>query len=148
MLSIQIFSFKYEDRINLADDIAILRLPEILLMRAEALARINGLNQESLDQLNAVRSRSLRIFDSDQGTVSNELVLFKLDDFAHTDELLQAIIRERYVELHFEGNRYRDLMRLRRNLRAFSFDDPRLQWPIPQSEIDVNPNLVQNRAYK
>jgi len=57
-----------------------------------------------------------------------ELFEYRADDFPDAAALIDAIAKERRVELAFEGNYFHDLIRL----------------PIPQRELDVNPNLVQN----
>ncbi len=140
---------KYEDFNTNADDAPIHRLAQFLLMRAEALARTDGINDESLALLNAVRTRALRAVGAD-GTVdpkSDELVSFEAGDFASADELIEAIILERRVELTFEGNRAFDLQRLRRNIKGKAWDDPLVTWPVPQRDLDANSNLVQNPGY-
>ncbi|NJK82863.1 MAG: RagB/SusD family nutrient uptake outer membrane protein [Saprospiraceae bacterium] len=74
---------KYEDFTNNADDAPVLRLAEYYLMRAEALARQSGVTQESIDLLNAIRTRSLRVKDASGAVVanSNALVSFSTADF-------------------------------------------------------------------
>lgn len=140
---------KYEDFNNNSDDAPILRLAEFLLMRAEALARTSGVNAESVDLLNAVRKRALRIKNAAGETVSGQDALFSFatGDFANADALIEAIILERRVELAFEGNRFHDLVRLQRPVKSAAFDADNLRWPIPQRELDANGNLVQNPGY-
>ncbi len=140
---------KYEDPGNNSDDAPVHRLAKFLLMRAEALSRVNGVNQESVDLLNQVRTRALRVVDANGAPAENgaELVSYTIGDFASADELNEAIILERQVELCYEGNRYHDLMRLQRDVRGTAFDDNFLRYPIPQQELDANPNLVQNPGY-
>jgi hypothetical protein len=142
---------KYEDSGTTADDAPVQRLPEYMLILAEALARLdsNVINQQSLDLLNEIRTRSIRVFASDGTIVPNSVdyIGYKPGDLTY-DELIEAIIRERRVELCFEGNRFHDLCRLQRHFRKVNYDDPKLRFPIPQREMDANPNLVQNHAYK
>lgn len=140
---------KYDDFTNNSDDAPIQRLAEYLLMRAEALARTNGINPESIDLLNAVRTRALRVKDASGAVVANsdDFVSFSAGDFASADELIEAIILERRVELTFEGNRYHDLIRLGRTVKGFAPDANELRWPVPQRELDANANLVQNPGY-
>ena len=130
-------------------DLSLARLPEFMLMRAEALARLNGPNQESVDMLNRVRSRALRVIDAGHKEVPGgaAYVEFTLADFSSSDVLIEAIIQERRVELAFEGNYFYDLLRLKRPVRGFPFDTCVLRLPIPQRERDVNKNLVQNPCY-
>ncbi|MTB52528.1 RagB/SusD family nutrient uptake outer membrane protein [Lewinella sp. W8] len=139
---------KYEDFTNNADDNVLVRLATYYLMRAEALARTDGINQESIDLLNTIRNRAIRRVDADgvQGDAS-DIVSYEADDFADADELIEAIILERRVELAFEGNRIHDLRRLQRDVRGVSWDADVLVFPIPQREIDANDQLVQNPGY-
>ncbi|MEL6141340.1 MAG: RagB/SusD family nutrient uptake outer membrane protein [Bacteroidota bacterium] len=139
---------KYEDFTNNADDNMILRLATFILMRAEALARENGVNQESIDLLNQVHNRAIRRQAAD-GTLSDasDLVSYEAGDFGSADDLIEAIILERRVELAFEGNRIHDLRRLERDVRGIAFDADVLVFPIPQRDLDANSNLVQNPGY-
>ena len=139
---------KYEDFTNNADDNIILRLPTFLLMRAEALARENGINDESISLLNQVHNRAIRRQAAD-GTQSDasDLVSYAAGDFGSADDLIEAIILERRVELAFEGNRIHDLRRLERDVRGVSSDADVLVFPIPQRDIDANSNLIQNPGY-
>jgi tetratricopeptide (TPR) repeat protein len=139
---------KYEDFTNNADDNMLVRLATFYLMRAEALARTEGINQESLDLLNAIRTRAIRRVDS-EGVQSDasDVISYEAADFADADELIEAIILERRVELAFEGNRIHDLRRLQRDVRGVAWDADVLVFPIPQREIDANDQLVQNPGY-
>lgn len=143
-------SSKYDDYAGAGDDAPLLRLAEILLIRAEALARTTGINQESIDLLNSIRSRSLRVQDGSGVIIpsGSALIQYKLSDFSTAEELIEAIILERRVELVLEGNYFHDLMRLQRNVKNFPFDSDLLRWPIPQREIDANENLIQNPGYQ
>jgi hypothetical protein len=69
-----------------------------------------------------------------------------------------AIEQERRVELAFEAQRWFDLLRTGRlqtvinnfyqsNGKSFSIADHELLLPIPQSQIDIDPNLTQNPGY-
>ncbi len=140
---------KYDDIVTAADDAPILRLAEFYLMRAEALARIQGLNNESLMLLNAIRRRALRISDlqNNEAPERVDLLLFEIEDFATAEALVEAIIRERRLELAMEGNHFHDLMRLGRVVNGMPFDADLLRFPIPQREIDANANLEQNPGY-
>lgn len=140
---------KYEGFTNNDDDAPIWRLAEVLLMRAEALARTNGINQESIDLLNQIRTRAIRVYDSNGEVVAggDAFITFDAADFGSADELIETIILERRVELAFEGNRFHDLIRLQRDLKGTPFDADKLRWPIPQRDLDANANLTQNPGY-
>ncbi len=142
-------SRKYEEPGGSGDDAPLLRLAEILLLRAETVARL-GRTTEAIELLNRVRRRAFRVVASNGAmlTDAGPWVDYTPADFPTTDELLDAIVRERRVELAFEGNYLHDLIRLRRDVRpGVAWNDPRLRLPIPQRELDVNPNLVQNPGY-
>ena len=76
-------------------------------------------------------------------------------------DLFNALVHERRVELAFESHRYNDLVRWQRAGKIdikknidFGRADPNKNWttknllkPIPQSERDLNPALVQNPGY-
>ncbi len=153
-----IYTNKYEDFTGMTDDAPMARAAEFYLMRAEALARTQGINEESIELLNQIRRRSLKVLDG-SGTVvpdSDSFIEFKASDFPNADALVAAIILERRVELCFEGNYFHDLMRTKGDVYfyfsgAFTkipYDAGRLRLPIPQREIDANPSLEQNPYYK
>ena len=76
-------------------------------------------------------------------------------------QLLNDIILERRKELAFEGMRYLDLLRLNRDVVRVNINNNyvgitpltlpvsnfRRIFPIPQNEIDANPNIAQNTGY-
>ena len=138
---------KYEDFANNADDNILVRLATYYLMRAESLARTGGVNDESIELLNAIRSRAIERQRADGATLPNDVVLYEADDFEDADALIEAIILERRVELAFEANRLHDLRRLMRDVRGFPYDTTALVFPIPQRELDANDQLVQNPGY-
>jgi hypothetical protein len=51
----------YEDYVTNSDNDPVFQLSEIILIRACALAELNGVNQESVDRLNEIRNRVLII---------------------------------------------------------------------------------------
>ncbi len=139
---------KYEDFANNADDLILLRLATFYLMRAEALARTEGVNEESVELLNTIRNRSLRQVADDGSLVMNtELFSYSVDDFDSAEALIEAIILERRVELAFEPNRLNDLKRLMRDVRGLPYDANSLIFPIPQRDLDANDQLMQNPGY-
>jgi hypothetical protein len=66
-------------------------------------------------------------------------------------DLLDEILVERRKELFGEGHGLRDILRLGKGLHrtggnhtaliSLPAGDPKFQWPVPQSEVDVNSNL-------
>jgi starch-binding outer membrane protein, SusD/RagB family len=114
------------------ENFPILRLGEIILIRAEALARANQLPQ-AVTELNRTQARA-------------QTTLFVLG--SHTQqEVIDAIVAERRLELAFEGDRWFDLNRLGLTPDVMGIDATQELYPIPQSEIDVAPGLSQNLGY-
>jgi hypothetical protein len=72
---------------------------------------------------------------------------------AKTSLTLDEILTERRLELAHEGHIIHDVKRVRGSINdntgsdVFPFDSPRMVFPIPQREMDANPNLVQNPGY-
>jgi hypothetical protein len=60
---------------------------------------------------------------------------------------LNDITRERYLELAFEGHNLHEAKRLQTSVGSFAWNSPKLIMPIPQREMDVNKQLVQNEGY-
>jgi hypothetical protein len=115
------------------------RFADVLLMKAEALNE-QGLTQQAQAPLNTVRTRA------------------GLPSITTTDKAVmkEAIIKERRVELAFEGHRWFDIIRIDNGEYALNFfraigktnvTKDRLLWPVPQAEIDDNPLIVQNPGY-
>lgn len=72
------------------------------------------------------------------------------------EQLRQAIIKERRLELAFEGHRWFDMIRIDGGQYAIDFlrsigkanvNKNRLLFPIPQTERDANPLIEQNPGY-
>ena len=66
---------------------------------------------------------------------------------ALTAVTLAGILKERRLELAFEGQFLPDVKRLQTSVGALAWNSPKLVMPIPQREMDVNKNLVQNEGY-
>jgi hypothetical protein len=136
---------KYTNSLG-ADNLPAKRFAEIVLMYAECQARLGNIS-DAIVYLNMVRSRAIEVRDGEGNIMPDDVVLFSEADFSTTNELIETIILERQVELVMEGNRFHDLIRLRRDVNGLPYDHDKLRWPIPQDEIDVNPNLMQNPGY-
>jgi starch-binding outer membrane protein, SusD/RagB family len=118
-----------------ADNVPVIRKSEMHLNRAEANFRL-GNESSALTELNAFKGlRGLPAV-----TLTGEA-------------LLEEILLERFKEFAFEGQRFFDLKRYGRAIVKTTpvvnvqFDDFRILPPIPQREVDGNPNLNQNRGY-
>jgi len=118
-----------------------LRYADVLLMYAEALNESDRTN-EGYPFINAVRGRAGL---SDLTNLSKE-------------EFALALEQERRVEFLSEGQRWFDLARTGRTIEvlnsyfqsigsSFSVTQEELLMPLPQREIDIDPNLKQNPGY-
>ena len=123
----------------------------------------DGLGLDSIDALeiivildkyygiNKVRERAR------ESTVVGECKIANLDDTNVTGDFLDIILQERLWELNCEGHRRWDLIRigrLKETMTAFwqtqgvpEMDNCEIRpehilFPMPQQEVDVNPNLV------
>lgn len=120
------FTSKYRD---LYGDVSVLRVTEMYLTRAECNFRLNS-------QVGATPQADINLVRQRAG-------LPPLNDLT-----LSAILRERKLELAFEGQQVWDLKRTRTAVNAtFNWNSERLVFPIPQREIDTNKSLVQNPGY-
>ncbi|MHA4808440.1 RagB/SusD family nutrient uptake outer membrane protein [Flavitalea flava] len=124
-------TFKFNNP-NGRDNVTLIRLAEILLTRAEALARTGGINTESLSLLNTVRSRSV------PGAVA-----YTTGDFATGADLVDTILRQRDNELAFESHHRYDLIRTDRPVHDPDLAANRKVLPIPQSEIDISGGVLK-----
>lgn len=131
----------------------VLRISEMYLIAAEAYAMSNKLSQAAI-YLNAIESQRITGY-SDQS-------------FTSRDALMAELRNERQREFIGEGVRFMDLKRWNMgvtrgtpqqedlcNLPGSSTStelsrpasDNRFVWPIPQHEIDANPQVEQNPGY-
>jgi len=137
-------SFKYTPDPNgigeaHGNDIPYVRLADIILARAEALNELNGPNNESVTLINRIRSRSLAS-------------LISTSNFSSKESLRDFILAERGREFYTEGLRREDLIRhgkfiQQAQARGKSARPHHVLYPFPQTQIDNNPNLVQNEGY-
>ncbi len=120
------------------NDIPAIRYADILLSRAEALNEISGPTQTAIDLINEVRTRA--------GITELSLAGFT------KETLRETILQERGWELFFEGKRREDMIRQEVFIsnavsRGKNAQDYHVLFPIPQVELDANPDLVQNPGY-
>jgi len=121
------FTYKFLDRFG---NVPVVRLSEMILTRAEANFRLSTtVGAAPLADINLIRARvGLPALTTDRLT-------------------LAAILRERKLELAFEGHALHDIKRTGGTVGALPFNSPKLILPVPQRERDVNPALVQNEGY-
>ena len=113
------------------DNNVMVRLAEVYLIRAEARARQSKL-VESLADINVIRKRA-----------------GLLDEVAVTEAgLINAIEKERRIELAFEGHRWFDIRRYNKLASVGITQSFRALWPIPQREVLTTQNVItQNPGY-
>jgi starch-binding outer membrane protein, SusD/RagB family len=143
-----------------------LRLAEVYLNRAEAYAKLGDIPSATAD-LNIILENRLIIPEGEN-----------IDDYLYhdgtigSDEIVDIVLKERRIELAFEGHRIFDLLRngkdIIRNYWGFHLDtyngvpsssepgldaggvlfhadDPNVVYPIPSSEISTNKLCLQNQ---
>jgi len=140
------FFYKYRDNQwtsgsnNSRVDWIVFRYADILLLKSEALNNIDPTDPTKFDGLNQVRARAGLTDPTQQLNLTNTPT---------SDNFVDSLLKDRARELCVEGERRWDLIRLGRFPQAMStlgiaIDQYHLLFPIPQSEMQVNPNLTQN----
>jgi hypothetical protein len=114
-----------------------MRIAEVVLIRAEAAARL-GQTDLALSDLNRIRQRAG----------------IQLVDITNPVEIVQEILNERARELFCEqGHRFFDLRRFGQldtvlGTTKAGWDTSDTLFPLPQTELNLNPNLLpQNPGY-
>ncbi|EOR28353.1 RagB/SusD family nutrient uptake outer membrane protein, partial [Elizabethkingia meningoseptica] len=152
-LIIKKYPGKYTGTLLLRNDIKVFRLSEMYLILAECAASQN-------DAIGvATNLKLIRDARSYTGATS-------LPQYANITDAWKDIMKERRVELSFEGHRYVDLKRLGKIANVaidrsvvddfaktypltIPIDDYRFTLPIPRSELQGNPTIQQNpRIYQ
>jgi hypothetical protein len=131
----------------------ILRYAEVLLLKAEALNESGGSTSDAIGLINQLRARARGAGASPADRSA-----------AETDRavIMQWIMDERMMELAGEGQRWFDLRRwalggmITLNNTFFNSaipldmgfaPDKHINFPIPDDETNVNPNVTQNPGY-
>ena len=114
----------------------VIRLAEVVLIKAEALARLGRL-EEAVAQYNKVRVRA--------GLRRHALGT----DVRTQAEVITAITRERRSELALEGDRWPDLVRqgLAVSVKGLTDRPGQALFPIPFRDASISPGLTQNPGY-
>jgi len=137
------FLTKFNDPANGINDFYMIRLPDILLLKAEALVKAGEIS-EAMSLVNQVRAR----------------VNLAPKSASNAEDADAIIANERRLELAFEGHRWFDLVRTGKAIEVmnaqkdgsgnnlnYNVQPYRLILPIPQGQIDLNPLLTQNPNY-
>lgn len=133
----------------------LLRYADVLLQYAEALY-FTGNETYARDYLKIIRER----------VIEPGIPIEVLEEAYHKQDFVEELLDERRRELCFETKRRVDLIRFNKlgeallsidpeggNLNAqvlearFNYEDFKIWLPIPQTQIDVNQNLIQNPGY-
>ncbi|MEO7767592.1 MAG: RagB/SusD family nutrient uptake outer membrane protein, partial [Ferruginibacter sp.] len=132
----------------------LMRYAEVLLIAAEASAEVNnGPTAEAIGYVNQVRARARNW--------AGNITSYPADVTAglSKDAFIDLVLEERRFELAFEFKRWYDIKRRKLGEKVFkgsnslephtNFDASRdYLFPIPASELDINPNLQpQNPGY-
>lgn len=140
--------FSYQDGVVTLSSPVVLRLAEIYLNRAEALAKL-GRDEEALADVNLIRERAGLSGDA----------LFSAGDLHGYASVFDVVLDERRMELYTEGHRTFDVFRNNLSLnrsypgvhlaegettQIIEPTNPRIIYFIPKDEMLVNPDMVQN----
>jgi hypothetical protein len=151
----------------------IIRMADLYLMKAECENEVNG-PAAAYASINKVRTRAgipnVENVWADASKVSSNY----LNHHTTKEGMREIILQERSIELAFEGTRFFDVRRYKlttqefnkptmgwngsaanqddffqlyiKQIRRFQFRDN--LWPIPLSDININPNLIQNPSWE
>ena len=134
---------------NTDTDVIYLRYADVLLIYAEALNEVNnGPNVKAFNAINQIRERARF-----NGTIVQD-ILPNLSNLNYQD-FKDAILLERRWEFVMEGQRYHDLVRMNKlvekvngsNKTNTNAQPHHVLLPIPQRELNLNPQLTQNAGY-
>lgn len=141
------YAFMYKCR-SAYNSVIKIRYADILLLKAEALISKDDINGAAAI-INQIRQRA-------------GLRNLPASAMSGKEAILNAYLKERRLELAFEGQRWFDLVRLDkveevmnavfakdpgRPPQAYLFDQYSYKLPIPQGIMDQNPSLIQNPGY-
>lgn len=137
----------------------LIRMADIYLLKAEALLK-TGNTSGAIAEINKIRSRA-----RNSVTPASPIPADRSVSETNTSTVMAWIMEERMVELAGEGHRWGDLKRWDQagdidlstwgasefssyNATAFDFSYPNdLVYPIPSTETNNNPNIIQNPGY-
>lgn len=137
------FLTKYNDPQGGTNDFYMIRLPDIMLLKAEALVK-KGNIPDAMELVRQVRERA-KLGAKTAGS---------------PDEAETVIANERRLELSFEGHRWYDLLRTGKAVQVmnaqvggnganlnYNVQPYNVLMPVPQAQRDLNTQLSQNTGY-
>jgi hypothetical protein len=129
------YAIKYPDLAKGEENVIVLRLADMYLIRAEANAKLSQNLVQVQNDINEIRGRA-NLGNTPASSFST---------------LLAAIEQERWVEFAFEGHRWFDLVRTQRATTVLPnvTNINKTLFPLPLSEIltNKNPEMKQNPGY-
>lgn len=151
----------------------IIRMADLYLMKAEILNELYGPGQQVWDEVNKIRDRAGIPNVEDVWANPNLVNTLYLNRHQDKVGMREIIMRERAVELSFEGSRYWDVVRYKQGAAEFNapvtgwvaesygsknffrlevkqqrrFLNRNYLWPISITEMNVNANLIQNPGW-
>lgn len=135
-----------QERYRSVQNIPILRFADALLLFAEAENMANGgPTQAAVDAVNQIIARANDYVDNPADPLLTTAMSKEAFD--------SAVIQQRNLELCFEYDRWFDLVRKRilcdATIPAYqpNCSDTDYLWPIPQTDLRLNPKLTQNPGY-
>lgn len=141
-------AFPFTDRAEDGTDrnLSIIRYADVLLMYAEAVnAQDNRQPQAAIDAINQVRARV------NMPTYPNPGSPYSVNVTSSQQEIFEAIVHERRVELMGEYHRYNDLRRwelAEEEMGDQGWQHPKhVFFPLPAEEVENNEQLEQNPNY-
>jgi hypothetical protein len=151
----------------------IIRMADLYLMKAEVLNQLYGPGPQVWAEVNKIRRRAG--IPNVEDVWSNDMLVGNLYLNRHLDKagMREIIMRERAIELAFEGSRYWDVVRYKRGAVEFNtpitgwsattfgaqnfflleikqrrrFLNRNYLWPISLNELNTNANLIQNPGW-
>jgi starch-binding outer membrane protein, SusD/RagB family len=168
--TISIFTAKYRDYPTYGDYSPMIRYAEVLLTQAEAEARNNaGVSARAVDLLNVVRNRSLSSPATQAYTVAsfaNQVALVRaillerriefLAEGRRWGDISRTVLEPNYTTGGIPAKALNGTAGLATfacgagytpGQAAIPYTDFRFLWPIPITEIQTNPIIVQNPGY-
>lgn len=126
------------------DNLKVIRLSEVYLIRAEARAELGKTN-----------NAKTTLAQQDLNTIVKRADPAATDITLSGNDLIERILVERRKELAFEGHRLFDLNRRKKNVNNIRSDETlehtypnnRFIMPIPFAEMNTNSNMVQNPGW-
>lgn len=144
-----ITKFSYQDDVVTLNSPQMIRLSEVYLNKAEALAHL-GQNDPAITIVNTIRTRA---------GLSGTALYADASDLKGFASVLDVVLNERRIELAWEGFRVLDLIRNKKDIdrsypgvhldqgestQIIPWDDARNIYFIPANEVLNNPMVVQN----